>query len=231
MEIGGLQKVSLIDYPGHIAATVFIIGCNFRCPWCYSGELVLPEKIQNQPRILEKDFFNFLEERKELLEGVTICGGEPTIHKELPNFIKKIKKMGYLVKLDTNGSNPQMVKKLISKHLIDYVSMDVKAPKERYEEVVGRKVNLKDIKRTIEILKKSNLDFEFRTTLVPTLIEKKDVLEIAQWIKPAKRYYLQNFRSEKTIDSRFKKIKPYSQEYLIEIQKAVSPFFEICQIR
>jgi len=231
MEIGGLQKVSLIDYPGRIAATVFIIGCNFRCPWCYSRELVLPEEIQNQPRIPEKDFFNFLEERKELLEGVTICGGEPTIHKELPNFIKQIKKMGYLVKLDTNGSNPQMLKKLISKDLIDYVSMDVKAPRERYEKVVGGKVNLKDIEKTIEILKKSNLDFEFRTTLVPTLIEKKDVLEIAQWIKLAKRYYLQNFRPEKTIDPKFKKIKPYPQEYLIEIQKAISPFFEICQIR
>ncbi|MDP2864048.1 MAG: anaerobic ribonucleoside-triphosphate reductase activating protein, partial [bacterium] len=118
MKIGGLQKLTLIDFPGRLAATVFLVGCNFRCPFCYSSELVLPEKIKKQPRISEKELFDFLKERKGLLEAVTICGGEPCINKDLPQFCEKIKKLGYLVKLDTNGSNPRMLKNLIDKKLI-----------------------------------------------------------------------------------------------------------------
>ncbi|MBU3934821.1 anaerobic ribonucleoside-triphosphate reductase activating protein, partial [Patescibacteria group bacterium] len=123
MKIGGLQRTTLIDYPGKIAATVFLSGCNFFCPWCYSPELVLPEKIKKQPKVSEKEFFAFLKERQGLLGGVVICGGEPTMQKGLPDFIKKIKKLGFSVKLDTNGSNPRMLKDLIDKKLIDYVAM------------------------------------------------------------------------------------------------------------
>jgi pyruvate formate lyase activating enzyme len=250
MEIGGLQKLTLIDYPGRLAATVFLCGCNFRCPFCYSKELVLPEKIKKQPRIPEKDFFDFLKERKGLLEGIVICGGEPTIHKDLPDFCEKIKKLGYLVKLDTNGSNPGMLKKLINEKLakrnslssltslprsgsslIDYVAMDIKAPKEKYSEAAGVKVNIKKIQESIDILKKGKVDYEFRTTIAPPILEKEDILKIVQWIRPAKKYYLQNFRAEKTIDPKFEKIKPYPQEYLVEIQKIISPFFEVCQVR
>jgi len=246
MEIGGLQKLTLIDYPGRLAATVFLCGCNFRCPFCYSKELVLPEEIKKQPKIPEKDFFDFLKERKGLLEGVVICGGEPTIHRELPDFCERIKRIGYLVKLDTNGSNPEMLKRLINEKLIDYpsgakggderkfidyVAMDIKAPKEKYSEVTGVKVNIKKIQESIDILKEGKVDYEFRTTVVPTILEKKDILKIVQWIKPAKKYYLQNFRAEKTINPKFKEIKPYPQEYLVEIQKIISPFFEICQVR
>jgi len=231
MEIGGLQKLTLIDYPGRLAATVFLIGCDFRCPFCYSPELVLPEKIKDQPRIPEKDFFDFLKERKGLLEGVVICGGEPTIHQDLPDFCEKIKKLGYLVKLDTNGSNPEMLKKLINKKLIDYVAIDIKAPKAKYSQAAGVKVDVKKIEESIDILKESKIDHEFRTTVVPTFHKKEDILKIARWLNPAKKYYLQNFRPEKTLDPKFEKIKPYPQEYLVEIQKAVSPFFEICQIR
>jgi pyruvate formate lyase activating enzyme len=128
MKIGGLQKTTLIDYPKKIACTVFLMGCNFRCHFCYSAELVLPEKIKKQPEISEKYFFNFLKERREYLEGVVICGGEPTIHSDLPEFLTKIKKIGYAIKLDTNGSNPLMLQKLISLNLIDYIAMDIKAP-------------------------------------------------------------------------------------------------------
>ncbi len=241
MEIGGLQKLTLIDYPGRLAATVFIIGCDFRCPFCYSPELVLPEKIKNQPRIPEKDFFDFLKKRKGLLEGVVICGGEPTIHQKLPDFCQKIKKLGYLIKLDTNGSNPEMLKKLINpppslrsksgEGLIDYVAMDIKAPKAKYSEAAGVKVNIKKIEESINILKNDKIDCEFRTTVVPTIHKKEDIIKIAQWLSPAKRYYLQNFRPEKTINPKFEKIKPYPQEYLLEIQKVISPFFEICQVR
>ena len=231
MQIGGLQKLTLIDYPGRLAATVFLCGCNFRCPWCYSSELVLPEKIKKQPKISEKEFFDFLKERKTLLEGLVLCGGEPTYHKELPDLIKKIKKLGFLVKLDTNGSNPKMIKKLIDNKLIDYVAMDVKLPKERYPKIYGKRVKIKNIEESIKILKNEKIDSEFRTTVVPTILKKEDILKIARWISPAKKYYLQNFRPEKTIDPKFEKIKPYPQEYLLEIQKAISPFFEVCQVR
>ena len=231
MQIGGLQKTTLIDYPGRIAATVFLCGCNFRCPWCYSSELVLPEKIKNQPRIPEKEFFDFLKKRKGLLEGVVLCGGEPTINKDLPDFIRNIKRLGYPVKIDTNGSNPEMLKDLIDKKLIDYVAMDIKAPKEKYNEAAGAKVNIKNIGKSVEILKNSNIDFEFRTTVVPSVHTKEDIIKIAKWIGPAKKYFLQNFRPEKTIDPKLEKIKPYPKEYLLEIQEAISPFFEICQVR
>jgi len=231
MEIGGLQKLTLIDYPGRLAATVFLIGCDFRCPWCYSSELILPKKIKKQPKISQKEFFKFLKERKKLLDGLVLCGGEPTINKKLPNFIKKIKKLGYLVKLDTNGSNPKMLKKLIKGKLIDYVAMDIKLPKERYPEIFGKRVKIEDIEESIKILKEGKSDYEFRTTVVPTIHTKEDILKIAKWIRGAKRYYLQNFRPEKTVDPSFEKIKPYPQEYLLEIQKAISPFFEICQVR
>jgi len=231
MQIGGLQKLTLIDYPGRLAATVFLCGCNFHCPWCYSSELVLPKKIKNQPKISEKEFFDFLKERKTLLEGLVLCGGEPTYHKELPDLIKKIKKLGFLVKLDTNGSNPKMIKKLIDNKLIDYVAMDVKLPKERYPKIYGKRVKIKNIEESIKILKNEKIDSEFRTTVVPTILKKEDILKIARWISPAKKYFLQNFRPEKTVDPKFEKIKPYPQEYLLEIQKAISPFFETCQVR
>jgi len=231
MQIGGLQKVTLIDYPGRIAATIFLTGCNFRCPFCYSSELVLPEKIKKQPRISEKDFFKFLKERKKLIDGVVVCGGEPAISKGLISLIKKIKKEGFLVKLDTNGSEPKILEELIDKKLIDYVAMDIKGPKEKYGEFSGRKVNIREIQKSIDILKKGKIDHEFRSTIVPTLHKKGDVIEMAKWIRGAKRYYLQNFRPEKTIDPKFEKIKPYPQEFLLEIQKAISPFFEICQVR
>ena len=231
MKIGGFQKLTLIDYPGRIAATVFLTGCNFRCPFCYSSELVLPEKIKNQPKISEKEFFNHLKERKELIEGIVLCGGEPTISKGLTPLIKKIKKMGFSVKLDTNGSDPKLLKTLIDKKLVDYIAMDIKGPKERYNNFSGTKADVKKIQKSIDILKEGKVDSEFRSTIVPTLHKREDVIEMAKWIRGAKRHYLQNFRSEKTIDPKFEKIKPYPQEYLLEIQKAISPFFEICQVR
>jgi len=231
MKIGGLQKLTLIDFPGRISCTVFLIGCNFLCPWCYSKELVLPEEIKKQPEIPKKYFFDFLKERKGLLEGVVVCGGEPTVHQDLPEFIRKIKKLGYLVKLDTNGSNPKMLERLIRDKLIDYVAMDVKLPKEKYPKILGEKLKIEDIEKSIKILKQGKIDAEFRTTVVPTILKKEDILQIAQWLTPAKRYFLQNFRPEKTIDPEFEKIKPYSEEYLLEIQKAISPFFETSQIR
>jgi len=228
MIIAGIQKTTLIDYPGKIAATVFLSGCNFRCPWCYSSELVLPEKIKKQPSISKKEFFSFLNKRKGLLDAIVICGGEPTINNDLPDFIKEIKKLGYLVKLDTNGSNPKMLRQLISERLIDYVAMDIKLPKKRYSELF---LSIDDIQKSIDMLKKDNIDYEFRSTVLPDVHTKKDILSMAKWISGAKKYYLQNFKSEKTIDPKFEQAKSYSEEDLNSIKQEIIPFFETCDIR
>jgi len=175
-----------------------------------------------------------------MLDGVVICGGEPTINRDLPQFLEKIKKMGFLIKLDTNGSNPSMIEDLINKDLIDYAAMDIKAPlneeksgdKNKYERATGVKIDLDKIKKSIDILKQGRVDFEFRTTVVPLFHSKKDILEIAQWIKGKNvKYYLQNFRPEKTVDANFQKTKPYSEEYLKEIVEEISPFFKVCAVR
>jgi len=231
IKIGGLQKTTFIDYPGKLACTVFLCGCNFRCPFCYSGELVLPEKIKNQPEITKKEFFNFLKKRKKLLEAIVVCGGEPTINKDLPDFIREIKEFGYLVKLDTNGSDPEMLQKLIDEKLIDYAAMDIKASKEKYERTIGTKIDIKKIEKSVNILKKGIIGYEFRTTVVPGIIDKNDIFKIAKWLSPAPRYFLQNFKAEKTIDPKFEKEKSYSDEYMKEIKKIVQPYFKECEIR
>jgi len=231
MLIGGLQQLTLIDYPGKLAATVFLAGCDFRCPWCYSSEIVLPEKIAKHPKISERELFKFLKSKEGLLEGVVVCGGEPFLNKDLPKFVKNIKKLGLAVKVDTNGSFPETLKRLIDEKLIDYAAMDIKAPKEKYETLVGRKINIKNIERSVALLMENRVDYEFRTTVVPDLLKKEDILKIARWISGAKRYYLQTFRPEKNLDPKFQEIKPYSEKYLLAIQKAVSPFFEVCRVR
>ena len=236
IKIGGLQKLTLIDYPSRVACTVFLVGCNFKCPWCYNSQLVTEDKASQREIIPEDEFFAFLKQRQGFLEGVVVCGGEPTMYEDLPQFIKKIKNLKYLVKLDTNGSNPSLLKNLIEEKLIDYVAMDVKLPKERYKEVF-KNVSVNKIEQSIKILKKSNIDFELRTTVVPKVLTKKDIIEITKWItalppkeKPLK-YFLQDFKPKDTIDKEFEKLTPYPREYLLEIQRAISPFFEVCGIR
>ncbi len=232
MIIGGLQKLTLIDYPGKLATTIFLSGCNFRCPFCYNPELVLPEKLkENVSLTTQEEVFSFLNSRKGMIDGVVICGGEPTLHKDLIEFIGKIKEMNFAVKLDTNGSNPEMVFDLISRGLIDYVAMDIKAPKDKYKKLTGNVFNLEEIEKTISILKEEKVDYEFRTTVIPLLLEKEDIISIAQWIRPAKKYYLQQFKVANTLNPEFSKLNPYSSEYLIEIKKSVELFFEVCQIR
>ena len=234
MIIAGLQKTTLIDYPGKIACVVFLAGCNFRCPWCYSSELVLPLKIVKQPRIAEEEFFAFLRGKKGLLDGVVICGGEPTINKDLEKFIEKIKNLGYLVKLDTNGSNPKVLKDLVNRKLVDYVAMDIKSSLQNpvYKNIMMEGITLENIKESAEFLKNGKLDFEFRTTVVNTVHTKEEFLEIAKWIGgPDVKYYLQNFRAEKTIDPEFEKVEPFKKEFLAEIVKEISPYFKDCKMR
>jgi len=234
MLIVGLQKTTLIDYPGKIACVVFLVGCNFRCPWCYSSELVLPLKIVKQPRISEKQFLDFLRERKGLLDGVVICGGEPTINKDLPKFIETIKNLGFFVKLDTNGSNPAMLKDLVKANLIDYVAMDIKTDSENpvYQNLMIEGITIDNIKESVDFLKQGKVDFEFRTTVVNTVHAKENFAKIAEWIGGKNvKYYLQNFRAEKTIDPEFENIKPFKKEFLEEIVKNISPYFKDCKVR
>jgi pyruvate formate lyase activating enzyme len=234
MIIAGLQKTTLIDYPGKLACTVFLAVCNFRCPWCYSSELVLPAKIAKQPRMEEKDFLDFLRSRQGLLEGVVICGGEPTVNKDLPQFVQKIKNLGFAVKLDTNGSSPEMLKNLVEQKLIDYVAMDIKSSLDNpaYQNLLGEGVTLDKIKESANFLMQGNVDFEFRTTVVSTVHKKEDFTEIAKWIGGKNvKYYLQNFLPTKTIDPEFEKVQPFKKDFLEGVVKEISPHFKSCILR
>ncbi len=222
MLIGGLQKLTLIDYPGKIACTVFTIGCNFDCAFCHNPELVDPNKIKNQPIISEKDFFEFLGTRQGVLEGVCITGGEPTLQPDLSDFIRRIKELGFSVKLDTNGSSPEVLKNLFNKNMIDYIAMDVKAP---------LKSQMPTIAESVQIIKNSGLDYEFRTTVVPSLHLKEDIIQIAKDLSPAKKYFLQQFYPSKTLNPDFQKEKSYPIEELKELCRIIKPYFEHCELR
>ncbi len=231
MKIGGLQKLTLIDYPGKIACTVFLSGCSFNCPWCYAPELVLPERIKDHPGTEERYFFDFLEKRRKKIDGVVICGGEPTIDPKLPEFIKKIREMGFSVKLDTNGSNPDILESLLKENLLDYIAMDIKASFEKYDDVVGVEADKEKIKKSIEIVKNADIDYEFRTTLVPGIHEEEDVKKIGEMIKGAKKFFLQNFLPEKTINEGFLQKKPFTEREIENFKKVASVFVEKCETR
>ena len=231
MKIGGLQKLTLVDYPGKVAATVFLIGCNFKCPFCQNPELVDPEKIKKQPKISEKEFFAFLDSKKGLIEGICITGGEPTIHADLIDFIKKIKNKGFLIKLDTNGSSPEMLEKLIRAKLLDFIALDIKSSENNYSKASGVKVDLEKINKSIDLIKTSGLDYEFRTTAVPGLVEKEDIEQMGEWLKGAKKFALQQFQNKKVLDKKFTKIEPYSEEIFKEFQKILEKYIEKVELR
>ena len=230
MVIGGLQKLTLIDYPGKIAATVFTMGCNFLCPYCHNPELVDPKKIENQPKVSEREVLDFLATRQGLLEGVCVTGGEPTLFGDLPEFLAEIKKLGFLVKLDTNGSNPVMLAKLLDDKLVDFIAMDIKAPLEKYKKVVGEQVNLANIQRSTELVR-SAPDYEFRTTALPSLLSRKDILSIDRWLQGAKKYYLQQFKLTKTLDAAFINEKPFDETKLNRLRSLLEIFFDRVEIR
>ena len=192
MKIAHLLPTTLIDYPNRVAALIYTSGCNFRCPFCHNSELVLPEKIQKMQLIPENDVLYFLRERGNFLDALSITGGEPTLHDDLPRFIKRVKQLGLLVKLDTNGSRPEVLKGLFDSHLLDYVAMDVKGPAARYSELAGAQVDLDAIRRSIELIMKNAPDYEFRTTVAPT-ITPTDIENTVELVNGAKRYFLQAF--------------------------------------
>ena len=228
MNIGGLQKTSLLDYPDTISAIIWTIGCNFHCPFCYNKDLVLG-KVGVIP---EEEVLSFLEKRKGMLEGLVISGGEPLMQNDIVQFAEKVKKLGYLIKIDTNGMYPEKLKELIDKKLVDYIAMDVKAPKKKYDKLTDVKTDIKKIEKSIEIIRNSAPDYEFKTTFVPELLAKEDIVSIAKWLKASKRFYLQQFRNDvPLVSSKFQNVAPYSKEKLIDTLNKIKPYFESCDVR
>jgi pyruvate formate lyase activating enzyme len=229
MNIAGLQKTSLIDYPGKISAVIFTSGCNFNCHFCHNPELVNPQL--NSFQIKEKEIFEFLDKRKKIVDAVVISGGEPTIYEDLIEFIKKLEKQKFLIKLDTNGSNPETIKALLKEKLLDCIAMDIKGPIEKYDIITGKNVNKENIKKSVEIIKSSKVDYEFRTTVIPKYLVSEDFKQIGEWLKGAKKYYLQQFRNSKTLDPDFKNIAPYSEEDLQKFARIMRKYVSEVGIR
>jgi len=228
MKIGGFQKTSLLDYPDRISAIVWTSGCNFRCPFCYNTALALGTGNV----FPEEEILSFLSKRKGLVEGVVITGGEPLLQEDLSVFMKKVKDLGFLVKVDTNGASPERLKELLENHLVDYVSMDVKAPKDKYPKLAGVAVDVSQIDASIDLIKQKAPLYEFRTTFVPTLLTKEDIVEIAKWLKGAETYYLQQFKQmTPVLSSALNNAIPYSREYFLETLAQIQPFFKHCSVR
>ena len=218
MNIAGVQKVTLLDYPGKVACEIFTQGCNFECPFCQNSSLI---PITNTGEFSEEEIFEYLNLRKNILDGVVITGGEPTVQKDLKEFIKKIKDLGLLVKLDTNGGNPKVLQELIDEELVDYVAMDIKNVFNKYNITAGKKVALDNIKKSIEILKRSKIDYEFRTTIIKEMHSLDDIVSICKLVGDAK-YYLQNFEdSEFVIDH---SLHGFSREELLFIKDYLKDF-------
>jgi pyruvate formate lyase activating enzyme len=229
MKIGGWQRVSLVDYPGKICAILFAQGCNFRCPYCHNPELVLPAAFG--ACVDEATLFAFLEKRKGIVDAVTVTGGEPTLQSDLAKLIGRVKALGYLVKLDTNGSRPAVLKGLIDGGQLDYVAMDIKGPLERYGEITGVPVVAEDIGKSIDLIVKSGLPHEFRTTLVDGMFSTGDFEKIGRLIRNASRYVLQRFIASKPLDPAFLERTAPPDEMLATLKRSLEGDVEQVVIR
>lgn len=225
MNIAGVQKVTLLDYPGKVACEIFTQGCNFECPFCQNSSLI---PITNTGEFSEEEIFEYLNLRKNILDGVVITGGEPTVQKDLKSFIKKIKDLGLLVKLDTNGGNPKVLQELIDEDLVDYVAMDIKNIFNKYNITAGKRINLDNIKKSIEILKASKIDYEFRTTIIKEMHSLDDIVNICKLVGNAK-YYLQNFEDSENVLNH--SLHGFSREELLFIDKYLKDVFPNVEIR
>lgn len=214
--IGGIQKTTLVDFPEKIAAIVFTQGCNFRCGYCHNPEIL---DFKQKANYKTEEFMEFFKSRKGKLDGVVITGGEPTLQSGLYDFIKDIKSLNFAVKLDTNGTNPETLDKLIKDNLLDYIAMDIKAPFEKYKEITGTNCDLQNIKQSIQLIMNSNTDYEFRTTVLKSQLSFEDFENIGKMISGAKKYYLQKFVPSKILNNNLLNEKTYSE----------SEFNEICQ--
>ncbi|MBO7600404.1 MAG: anaerobic ribonucleoside-triphosphate reductase activating protein [Lachnospiraceae bacterium] len=227
MQIHGLNKTTLLDYPGIVASTVFTGSCNFRCPYCQNADLVLDP--MSQPLISEEEVLSHVKKRKGIIKGVCITGGEPTLQKDLREFIVKLKELDVLVKLDTNGYRPDVTKDLIKEGLIDYVAMDIKSSPEGYSDVAGIKIDTSIIKESVDLIMSSGIDYEFRTTVIREFHNEETFKAIGEFIRGAEKYYLQGYiDSERVIERRF---SSYSREELEKLVKIVSPYVQFVDIR
>ena len=227
MRIAGLQKMTRLDFPQRIACTVFLPGCNLRCPFCHNASLVL--RPGEQPMMEQTQLLAFLEGRKGKLDGVCITGGEPTLHKDLPDLIRAIKNMGFQVKLDTNGSDPGMLRSLLDENLLDYVAMDIKNSPERYCETCGNVDILPQVTQSAKLLTESNIDYEFRTTVCHPLHDEASIASLARWLKGAKQYFLQAFvDSGDLIGQGLSALTPQQMDTL---RQAALPYIENTHIR
>jgi len=261
MKIHGLNKLTLLDYPGHMACLIFTGACNYRCPFCHNASLVL--NPNSQPAISEEELFVFLQSRKDILEGVCISGGEPTLQADLPEFIRKIRAMGFHIKLDTNGSRPGILKTLLDEGLLDYVSMDIKNSPEKYLMTIGipsgsqnaatfsnkstssvigsdttedlpgfNNLITASVRQSAELLMQSGISYEFRTTVVKELHSEDDLLTIGKWLNGARAYYLQSFRDSDTlVGAAFGQFHAYEPEQMRVFRDMLKPYFETVELR
>ncbi|MDD3375471.1 MAG: anaerobic ribonucleoside-triphosphate reductase activating protein [Candidatus Omnitrophica bacterium] len=218
LRIGGFQKFSLIDFPGKMAAVIFTQGCDFRCPFCHNPELVLPEKFSDS--ISEQEVLDFLKKRQGQLNGVAVTGGEPTIQGDLKAFLRKVKDLGFSLKLDTNGNNPEVLDNLIKESLIDYIAMDIKAPLERYSNVTGVQIDQSKIKKSINLILNSGLDYQFRTTVIRKFISSNDLENVRSLLGPVRQYVLQKFDPTSTLlDETLKDARVYNEEEFLALKE------------
>lgn len=226
MIVSGIQKMTLLDYPGKCACTVFLAGCNLRCPFCHNASLVLTNP---EPAMTEAEFFAFLKKRKGLLDGVCVTGGEPTLRKDLPDFIRRIREMGYLVKLDTNGSNPEMLEGLLKENLLDYVAMDIKNCPDRYAETCGGPDILSKVEECLNLLRESNVEWELRTTCVKPFHDEKALEAIGKWLTGTKNYFLQSFVDSGDLIGTG--VSGFTKEEMEALRQAVLPYIPTTRIR
>ena len=229
MNISGIQKLTLLDYPGTVACTLFTAGCNFRCPFCHNAMLVLPEQIE-EAKISQDEVMSFLKKRVGMLDGVAITGGEPLLHADLPELLREIKSLGYKIKLDTNGSKPKLLREIVEAGLVDRVAMDIKNDPEQYMLTVGCKVDMKAIEQSKDYLLSGVIDYEFRTTVVKGIHTKESLVAAAKWISGAKEYYLQQFKdSGNLIDP--DELAAYDEKQMHELAGAVREYVPAVEVR
>lgn len=229
MRIGALQKTTLIDYPGKISALVFTQGCNFRCPYCHNPELVEPRLFT--PPMPEEEILAFLAKRRGLLDALVITGGEPLLHPDIKDFLRRVKTMGYLVKLDTNGSQPALLGEILAGELVDYIAMDIKGSLEKYPTITGSPVDIEAIRASIALIRQAGFPYEFRTTLVRSLLAPDDILSIGRLIEGASRYVLQRFVASKHIAPEFIGEESFSEGDLAAVQAGLTSLVGECLIR
>ncbi|MFH0975639.1 MAG: anaerobic ribonucleoside-triphosphate reductase activating protein [Spirochaetota bacterium] len=229
MKIKGIQKTSLVDYPGRLSTVLFFGGCNFSCGYCHNPELARNDNNLNS--YSESDVLNLLKDRKSLVDSVVITGGEPTLFQELSPFLEKIKEISLFIKIDTNGSNPDVIENLLNRKIPDYIAIDIKTSPQKYKLAAGVNIDFNKIIKTIELVKESGIDYEVRTTCVPSYVNIDDFISIKNEIGNVKKYFLQQFVNSNTLDPSLHECTPYTESVLNEFKDYVKNFSGFCGIR